>query len=212
MGNPRILLALLALALLLAPTATAHERYETDDGEVGIVLGEQDEPVYTYDWTNIDLSLSDAGSGEPITGAEETLELTLIAPNGAELSMPLVPQHGTEGRYAFEEDYFLTIPGQYTARLEGSIAGSPISGEYLLPGPRPDMKPHAFPTPVSHDLVDLAQENEELRATVEDLEARIEALESGHVDGAVDKGAPGPALPALLALLGISFLVHRRRS
>lgn len=202
---------LLALCLLV-PTAAAHETYVSADGLVKITLGEQDEPVYTYDFTNLDLILRDntvaEGETRSISGAEETLQATLIAPNGEEMSLPLKVQHGETGRYEFTEGYLLTMPGQYKVRLEGTVEGTDVTGTYLLPGPRGDSMDITFP----HDDV------EDLRALqqrVDDLEARLDALgatnQGGEVEAGADNGAPGPGALMLLGAIGAALAVARRR-
>ena len=209
------LATLCMLSLALAPAASAHERYFSDDDTVMIILGEQNEPVYTYDWTNLDLIVRDNATGASISGVEATLNVTLIAPNGEELSLPIEPQHGEEGRYEFVEDYFLTMPGQYKARLEGTINGTDVTGEYLLPGPRGAMDGQAFPHPVESDLRTLHETTADLQAQIDALEAQLAELEeagSGE-DGTTQAStnAPAPAALALVATLGALAVLARRR-
>lgn len=214
-----ILTASLLLTALAAPLAAAHEQYQTDDGMYSLVLGEQGEPVYTYDWTNLDFIVSEDtqnGTGGPVPAVHETVNATLIAPGGEELALPLEPQHGHTGRYQFVSDYYLTQPGQYEVRLEGQINGTSVDGTYLLPGPREAMNDQGFPSDDVPDLLTLQQENQDLRDRVETLEtdlaetqSQLEALQ----DDEQQNGAPGPgviaAIGALATVAGLSLIPAR---
>ncbi len=209
-----IIAALVAMAAL-TPAASAHERYFSEDDAILIILGEQNEPVYTYDWTNLDFFVRDNATGEGIPGVEQTVTATLIAPNGAELDRPIEPQFGATGEYAFVEDYLLTMPGQYQVRLDGSVNGTDISGTYLLPGPRGDMGAQAFPLPIEHDLLGLAEANSALEDEVADLEDQIAELETRLAaleDDDSTNDAPALSLLPLIGLLGLLALTHRRRA
>ncbi len=225
--------AALLAAAAMAPVASAHESYQTDDGRFTLVLGEQGEPVYTYDWTNLDFIVSedsDNGTGGPVPGVDETVNATLIAPGGEEHSLPIAPQHGEVGRYEFAEDYFLTQPGQYEVRLEGDINGTDVTGTYQLPGPRTSMSGQGFPADdvpslltldaSLQELQDAQGDNAELQQTVSQLESqitsleeRIAALEAADTGEQPDQqGAPGAgALAAIAALGAVAFATVRRR-
>ncbi len=192
-------LATLALVLTVLPMASAHETYFV--GEYAITLGEQNEPLYTYEFTNLDFFVRDNATGDAINGVEETVTVTTIAPNGAEMSMPIAPKRGTEGQYEYEEEYILTLPGQYSVRLEGDIGGTDVTGEYLLPGPRESMTTITFP----HDDV---QDLRELQERI----AALEAQADGDGDDNPQGGAPGFAwLPVLIgAALGLALRARRR--
>lgn len=221
---------LIAGLLLTAasPLAAAHERYESPDGKYQIVLGEQGEPVYTYDFTNLDVIVSEIETGGPVPGVNATVEATLIAPGGEELSMELEPQHGEVGRYQFADEYILTQPGQYKVRLEGDINGSDVTGEYLLPGPRDPRTTITFPHSDVKDLRALQQENQDLKERIDELETRMTQMEdhmdammegdTASSDGASDRssqetsaGAPGFGLFAALAALAVIAVVGQRR-
>lgn len=195
-------LATLALVLTLLPTASAHERYFSSDGKYLLILGEQDEPVYTYDFTNLDFFVRDNDTGDPIPGVETTVNATLIAPNGAEMSMPIQPKFGAEGEYEFEEGYLLTLPGQYSVRLDGDINGTDVTGEYLLPGPRDSMTTVTFP----HDDV---QDLRELQQRVDALETQIDERNG---DGGGQGGqASGVAWLPILIGAALGLALHARR-
>jgi len=233
----------LAIALLLGATALAtsgalaHEHYQSDDGQYSIVVGEQNEPVYTYDWTNLDLIVHETeanGTGGPVPGVHETVNATLVSPGGDELSLPIEAQYDEKGRYEFVEDYYLTQPGQYEVRLTGEINGTDVNGTYKLPGPRTSMADRGFPQTTS-TLVDLEQttsdleaENQNLANRVESLESKVSDLESklstleqtagsssgdgsSGADGADQQTAPTVGAFVAIALVGIVALAHTRR-
>lgn len=221
---------LIAGLLLTAavPLATAHERYESSDGKYQIVLGEQNEPVYTYDFTNLDFIVTEIETDGPVPNVNATVNATLLAPNGEELSMEIEPQHGETGRYEFVEDYILTQPGQYKVRLEGTINGTDVTDEYLLPGPREPFTAITFPHSDVQDLRALQEKNQDLRDRIDELETRMtqmedhmDAMMEGGMDGSDasagddtqenSAGAPGFGLLAALAALAVIAVVRQRR-
>ncbi len=216
------------LLTAVVPLATAHETYESSDGKYQMVLGEQNEPVYTYDFTNLDVIVTEIETDGPVPNVNATVDATLLAPNGEELSMELAPQHGSQNRYEFVEDYILTQPGQYQVLLEGNINGTDVTGEYLLPGPRASFTDIAFPHDDVQDVRELQQENQELRDRIDELETRMTQMED-HMDAMMEGGmdgsdgsdggdtqeksanAPGFSLFAALAALAVIAVVRRRR-
>lgn len=219
MHRSRVISIVVTLALLgslAAPLASAHETYTAGDGRFELVIGEQNEPVYTYKWTNLDLIVRTAsddggGGGQPVEDAHLTLDATLIAPDSSTLNLPLEPQFGEVGRYAFEEGYLLTRPGQYQLRLEGQINGTDINGTFDMPGPRTSWSDRSFPDPgvpgivqMDDDIQALEDDNERLRDRVDALEQQVDALQ------AEANTIPGFGALAALAAVGIAFLVGRR--
>lgn len=220
--------SLFALAFV-ATSATAHESYEIGDGEYTLTVGDQNEPIYTYKWTNLDLIIRDS-AGDPVDGAHETLNGTLIAPGGEELDGTLEGQFGEEGRYEFSEGHFYTQPGQYTLHLEGEINGTDATGEYDLPGPRESMSSFGFPheeVPTIREIDDrlaavedggggvdaqrvesLETQVSELESQIQQLEQRVEAAESGSEQTA---DAPGLGVGAALGAIAAVGLAAARR-
>lgn len=201
----RVTVLALALGslLLLAPSAMAHETYESDDGEYLITVGSQGEPVYTFQVTNVDLiireHLGDGERGDEVSGVHQTLTATLIAPGGEEHTDELTTQFGSEGRYEFNDGYVLTQPGIYTLRLEGSINDTPVDGVYDLPHTIPSQSDIMFPDqglPTAHDVAE--------------LQDRVAALETQSGDDNND--APGPGALLLVGLLAFSVLLLRARA
>jgi hypothetical protein len=226
-----ILVIGLAALAFAATSAAAHESYDIGDGEYPVTVGDQNEPIYTYKWTNLDLILRDE-SGDPVAldeGDFEALDARLEAPGGEMLDRPLEGQYGEEGRYEFTEGHFYTQPGQYTLHLDGEIRGVNATGTYDLPGPRESMSDFGFPdegvpTPLEQqttlEKLDQAnQENEQLRQRVDELETRLDQLEQDQSALATQQEelsedanqAPGLGWAAGLATLaGVAVLGVRR--
>ena len=174
-----LLTALLTSLLALAAPALAHNTYPTDDDAYLITLGDQNEPMYTWKWTGLDLIVRHNNTERtPVEGVEETLQAWLIAPGGKELTTPLRTQFGTVGRYQFEEGYIYTQPGLYRVRLEGTINGTPVNGTFDMPGPREPMDLFTFPDTDVPDLLTLQAENAALREELAALTERMDAMDA----------------------------------
>jgi PGF-CTERM protein len=232
MPNRTWLTAALVALLVGAPTASAHESYEIGDGEITITVGDQNEPIYTYKWTNLDLIVRDE-AGDPVALDEdqlEALDARLEAPGGEMLDRPLEGQYGEEGRYEFTEGHFYTQPGQYTLHLDGEINGTNATGTYDLPGPRQAGNDYAFPhdnVPTILDLQtavqqlqDAQQDNEQLEQRVQELEDKIVQLEDDQSTLATQQDeirdqaneTPGFGLAAALAaIVGVALTGARRQ-
>jgi PGF-CTERM protein len=231
--NGITVVALTALTALvaLAGGALAHESYDIGDGEYTVTVGDQNEPIYTYKWTNLDLIIRDS-EGEPVQLEEDeldALDARLEAPGGEMLNRSIEGQYGEEGRYEFPEGHFYTQPGQYTLHLDGEIRGVDASGAYDLPGPRQAGNEFAFPHDDVPTLLDLQsaidelrqaqQDNEQLEQRVQQLEDRISELEDEQSTLASNQeeieaqanGTPGFGLGAGLAALAAVALVAARR-
>lgn len=205
----RVLLASLTAlgALLLVPSVAAHTTVATADGSYLVTVGNLGEPVTTHVKTGLDLLVRANQTGRPgITGAHLTLNATLIAPNGEELSQPLEGQFGKPGAYTFEDPYVLTVAGEYYLRLSGTINQTQADFDRILvgSGPIPAIEELGFP-----DDVDSPKQ---LQARIGALEARLASLEE---DGAKSEAAAdSPSIDPVIALLGVAlvgFLVRRRR-
>lgn len=107
--------AVFALALLPA-LVSAHGGREVGDYE--FTVGFYVEPAFEGEKNGVDLRIADA-DGEPVEGAEETLEVE-ITQGDSTLTLPLRTVFGTPGRYT--ADFFPTVPGQYTFRFFGTLA------------------------------------------------------------------------------------------
>lgn len=203
----------LGAALVLVPAAMAHVTTETEDGQYFITTGQQGEPVYTFQTTNLDLTIRENDNGErgdEVPDAHENLSAILIAPGGEELTDDLTPQFGETGRYEFENGYSLTQGGIYLLRLEGTIGETDVTGEYDMPGPIDDQSDVMFPDQGLPSLRDVA----DLQARVDTLESEVDSLQA-QTDGGggpdYENGeAPGPGALLIVGLVASVALMLRR--
>ncbi len=204
----------LGAALVLLPGAMGHVTTETDDGQYFITTGQQGEPVYTFQTTNLDLIIRENDNGEQgdeVPGVHENLSATLIAPGGEELTDGLTPQFGATGRYEFENGYALTQGGIYLLRLEGTVGDTDVTGEYDMPGPIENQNDVMFPDeglPSLRDVAELQERVDTLEAEVDSLQAQSDGENGGQDD---ENGqAPGPGALLVVGLVASIALVMRR--
>ena len=118
------------VAVLGAAPAFAHERRVV--GPFQFVVGWGDEPVYTGFKNSVQVTLSEANGGPPITDLGESLRVEVI--KGADrVTLPLeanfrVGAFGTPGDY--RAWLTPTRPGTYTFRLTGSIRGQSVDESF----------------------------------------------------------------------------------
>jgi hypothetical protein len=223
----------LLATLAVAGVGLAHESYELGDGEVTLTVGDQNEPIYTYKWTNLDLILRN-GTGDPVALDEaelSALDAQLEAPGGQMLDGELEGQYGEEGRYEFADGHYYTQPGQYTLHVDGEIEGVDATGTYDLPGPRQSFSDFGFPhadVPTHLDLderlttveedhpEDLQQRVEELETRIDELQTQLnetrtqlETTQTQSTEESADAPGPGAGL-ALGALAAVGLLAGRR--
>jgi hypothetical protein len=112
-------LALLILGHLLAADAEAHERRTV--GNYVISVGFRDEPPIAGYPNALELMVSQARTGEPVTGLEGTLRLELLSAGGAQrrelVPLPIVRE---PGRYT-TEPFILTRAEEYVIRIVGQV-------------------------------------------------------------------------------------------
>ncbi|GBD14985.1 hypothetical protein HRbin25_00872 [bacterium HR25] len=132
---PRLLLwATIALALLgaghlLSDAARAHERRVV--GGYAIEVGFRDEPAIARYPNALEMTVTRADSGEPVTGLEGTLRMELLSVDGSQRrELVLLPAVDGPGRYT-SELFILSRPGEYVFRLVGQVRGQPV--EALFP-------------------------------------------------------------------------------
>lgn len=196
-------------ALLAASAASAHTTAPVAGGAYCVTAGNLNEPVTTYVKTGLELIIREglgAGTcasddrGADVTGAHESLEATLIAPSGAELTQALQPQFGTVGRYTFEEPYVLTEPGEYHVHVTGTLGDQAVDETILVgSGPVPDWSDHTFPA------LGLP--------TMQEIDGRLSALEA-HMHEGDDEDSSIPGIGVLwvmtIAMVGAAMLYQRR--
>lgn len=186
-----VLAGLLALAasIIVLPSgrALAHEHRAV--GNYELEVGFINEPALAYELNGLFLSVAffengvpEEGEhsegaeeeGVPVEGLEETLEAEVVVGGGAE-TMPLT----LEGRFgqpgAYQAHFIPTLVGDYTFRIFGAIDGEAID-EMFDSGPETfssvdDVSELQFP--------DKLPNNAELQASIDELAAKIDALDSG---------------------------------
>jgi hypothetical protein len=120
----RAALAAAALTMVLGTgSAAAHETREV--GDLNVVVGFLDEPVFTGQKSGLDLRISHGG--EPVEGAEETLQAEVIF-NGQSRDLPISPRFGEPG--AYRSVFFPTAAGPYTFHIWGEVDGEPFDESF----------------------------------------------------------------------------------
>ena len=120
----------LGLALTAAVgtgTVLAHESREV--GDVTLVVGFADEPVYTGQKSGLEFLVT--RGEEPIEGLEETLDASVTFADETR-DLEISPRFGEPGWY--ESVFFPTAAGAYTFRIVGEIDGEAID-ESFTSGP-----------------------------------------------------------------------------
>ena len=228
MRTLRFALAVAALALLLAPAATAHTSVFSADGKLRVVVGQLNEPVVTYAKSGLDVCFqANTTARTPVAGVNPgAITVSLIAPSGARLTQPLAAQFGRTGCFQFQDPYVLTEAGQYTADLQGTVNGTAFSFTRVIAGgavdnvtavtfPATSVMTNEHLTKAKADKAEL----EGLRTRVQQLEAdkaalenRVKALEQARATGTgTAKESPMPVALLVLGLLA-ALAVARRRS
>ncbi len=155
-----VIVAMLALgcALLSLPsTASAHETREVADGQIRMVVGFMNEPVFAGDKSGLEFWVTEtAGAtpaadeeteGTPVEGLAETLQAEVIYGDQT-MALPLTAMWDEPGGY-----YSVFFPteseGDYTFRIYGTIGDTEIDETFTSGpetfGPIQDPEPLRFP-------------------------------------------------------------------
>lgn len=215
MSSRAFLLAFATLALLVAATGTAaaHKTAYSADGKVKITWGFLNEPAVTYTKTGLDLILRDNATGAPITGAEKTVNASLVLGDQVHPFSGLAAQHGADKVGYYTDVVTITRPGLYSLQLKGTINGSAVDvtipaqhevddvGETYFPDA-------AGPGELAQQVATLQQEVAALKAQ-QKTQAETPATVTGQAPPA--KGVPAPGLLPVLAVLGVAALLVMRR-
>jgi hypothetical protein len=126
------ILAALALAVLVAAPAAAHEGRKA--GGYNLVVGFGDEPAYAGEKNSVQVTVTD-GAGQPVRNANG-LEVMVLA-GGKQTELKLEPHFGpTWGTPGDYRAFFIpTAAGQYTFLVSGTIAGKKIKPLRIASGP-----------------------------------------------------------------------------
>jgi hypothetical protein len=108
-------------------TVAAHESREV--GDLTMVVGFLDEPVYVGQKSGLDLRIS--RGEEPVEGLEETLQAEVIFEDQAR-ALEISPSFGDPG--AYRSVFIPTAAGPYTFRIFGEVDGESID-ESFTAGP-----------------------------------------------------------------------------
>ena len=116
--------ALLVTLLVLPSAALAHERRTTGNGKYDVVVGWDVEPAYVGMKNAASIRIMDAGTTNPVTGAEKGLKLA-IRQGAATQSFPLRAVFGQNGYYV--ADVVPTRVGDYQWLFSGDINGTAMT-------------------------------------------------------------------------------------
>ncbi len=118
-------LAAAALGHLFVTAAVAHERRVV--GDYIVQVGFRDEPPIARFPNALEVSVTRVGTGEPVTGLEQTLRVELVSADGdVRKELALFPSGREAGRYA-SEGFILGQPGKLAFRLFGRIGEQPVN-------------------------------------------------------------------------------------
>jgi hypothetical protein len=113
------------LVLLLSPgTALAHERRTVANGQYDVVVGWDVEPAYIGMKNAASIRIMDAGTTNPVTGAEKGLKLA-IRQGASTQAFPLRAVFGQNGYYV--ADIVPTRVGDYQWMFTGDINGAAVN-------------------------------------------------------------------------------------
>lgn len=121
-GRAAVLGAVLTM-LVSVGTTIAHEDREI--GDITMVVGFLDEPVYVGQKTGLDLRVTHAD--EPVEGLEETLQAEVIF-EGETRDLEISPAFGEPG--AYRSVFFPTAAGPYTFRVFGEVDGEAVDESF----------------------------------------------------------------------------------
>lgn len=128
----RSLLMLLLTAGLVAapPPAAAHEG--RTEGGVRFVVGWGDEPAYTGFKNSVQVTITEANGGAPVTDVGDALTVEVIKGEDR-ITSPLVPNFRV-GAFGTPGDYRAwltpTRPGSYTFRITGAVRGQNVDESF----------------------------------------------------------------------------------
>jgi hypothetical protein len=121
----RVLGGVAVVALFLAPgTALAHERRTIANGKYDVVVGWDVEPAYVDMKNGAGIRVMDAGTTNPVAGADKTLKVQ-IRQGASTQSFPLRAVFGQNGYYV--ADILPTRDGEYQWLFSGTINGDAVN-------------------------------------------------------------------------------------
>jgi len=113
------------LVLVAGPaTALAHERRTIGAGKYDVVVGWDVEPAYVGIKNSATIQIMDAGTTNPVAGADKSLKLS-IRQGASTQAFPLHAVFGQNGMYS--ADIVPTRVGDYQWIFTGAIAGNAVN-------------------------------------------------------------------------------------
>jgi hypothetical protein len=172
-------------------TADAHERRSV--GAYNFVVGWLGEPAYLNTPNDIDLRVSRASDGTPVTGLEQTVKVQVSA-EGKTMDATLKPRSGTPG--AYNGRVIPTAKGAYAFKFTGTIEGQQINETFTASPTTFGLieEPQGFPNSVPTN-----QSLEESLGGVEQRLVKLETADNGSDSTALLIGIAG----VILGLVGI---------
>jgi hypothetical protein len=116
--------ALFAVVCCLPGTALAHERRTVANGKYDVVVGWDVEPAFADLKNGASIRIMDAGTTNPVTGADKTLKIQ-IRQGASTQAFPLRAVFGQNGYYV--ADILPTRDGDYQWIFTGNINGDAVN-------------------------------------------------------------------------------------
>ncbi|MGH2352342.1 MAG: hypothetical protein ACRDJN_12100 [Chloroflexota bacterium] len=187
---------------MLAPRAAlAHERRLV--GPYTFVVGWGTEPAYLGEPNGASVRISRTDGGEPVTGAETTLKVSIASGGGQPKEFPLRAVFGQPGLY--QADLIPTNVGSYLFTFTGTVGETQVNERFESgPGRFDDIQPLSrlqFP--------DVVPAPAELAQSLESAEARAAAAQRRAAQ-AQTFGIAGTVLGGLGLVLGAAGLLSAR--
>src|SRR5579872_7287035 len=115
---------LLAVLFATPGVALAHERRTIGNGKYDVVVGWNVEPTYAGSMNGATIRIMDAGTTNPVMGAEKSLKLA-VRQGASTQSFPLSPVFGQNGMYI--ANLVPTRVGDYQFIFTGDINGDAVN-------------------------------------------------------------------------------------
>jgi hypothetical protein len=122
-GIFRVFGLILAVGLLLAPSAMVFAHGSTTVGDYTLEIGFKNEPALQGVLNGLELVVTNTGTEQPVTGLEESLQAEIIF-GASKKTLELEPVEGEEGAYTAA--ILPTEVGDYTWRIFGKIEDTPV--------------------------------------------------------------------------------------
>lgn len=198
-------LALIAIGLLMAPSALAHERRTVDKYQ--LVVGFNDEPAIQGELNAVQLTISVPSEGaRPVEGLADTIKVSVASGGGQPKEFPIRAVSSQAGRYI--ADFIPTRSGAYIFNFTGSIDGTALNERFESgPGRFADVTPaeqlqFPEPVPLGNEVARTARAAADRAAAAEDVAAGARSLAvAGVVVGVVG---------IVVGAIALGLLVTRR--